>query len=155
MQFNELKKEEEAKAQAWLTEVNTAPDAATVVSKLSEGVGLGYVDQSVVDDSTKYFQEQGLYPLEDGSFLKAPDVQPEGGDYLNLYPWQRFVQTVGGQVAMENQPKLSQTTGQVIGAALPAVGIWGMGNMLLNNPGVPLQMGQSFARWHYSGCNRS
>ena len=38
MQFNELKKEEEAKAQAWLTEVNTAPDAATVVSKLSEGV---------------------------------------------------------------------------------------------------------------------
>lgn len=123
-------KQAEKEITDWQTSIQTDEDAASVLSKLNYGVEKGYIGQEVAADFTKYAQEQGLLPLEDGSFLTAPEQQPEGGDYLNLYPWQRFYQTVFGQVAMQNQPEYSQNIGSIIGAAMPALGIGGITKML-------------------------
>lgn len=128
-EYARFEQEQRAEQEAWLTDVNTDQDTKSVVAKLNDGVQKGFIDQAMVDDATKYFQEQGLYPLEDGSFVSAPDVQPEGGDYANLYPWQKFFQTIGGQVAMKNQPEGSQNLGKLLQAALPALGIGGMAQM--------------------------
>lgn len=123
-------KQEQQKIIDWQADVNTDDSAESVLTKLQQGADLKYIEQKTVDDYKTYAQEQGLIPLEDGSFMSAANLQPEGGDYLNLYPWQRFVQTIGGQVAMQNQPEYSKNIGAVVGAGMPALGVWGMSNML-------------------------
>lgn len=125
-----MEQEFRTEQQLRIAELDTLPDAKSVIDKLSEGVSQGYFSPEAVTQTTKFFQEQGLVPLEDGTFMKAPDIQPEGGDYANLRPWQKFFQTIGGQVAMQNQPEYSQNIGKAIGSAMPALGIWGMTNMV-------------------------
>ena len=109
-----------------LSSINTNEDAQAVLDGLQVRVDKGEIAPENVSDVKAYFQQQGLIPLDDGTLSAKSAQQPEGGDYRELYPWQRGVQTIGSTAAMSNRPALSSGIADVIAATLPALGIYGL-----------------------------